>query len=449
MRWMNMSSVLRRLTGEPGQTVASVSERGVGQVSGASKLLLWAIFAVFAVLFAWAAVADVETVTRAEGRVVPSARLQTIQNLEGGIVETIHIKQGAQVEPGQALVTLSPVQSSADLNSRRQQVLSLQAKVARLQAQVQGREPVFAPTLQQEGRTYVDIERMAWQAKRNEQESQLAALDAQLTQKLRERDEAELSLRTQQQTLALGMDEQRIIERMVERGLEPRLELVRINRVISDARGRAEAAAVQIERSRAAIAEIESRKVALAGQFRTEVLAELNRSTLELRAAEEVLPALTDRLARTEIKAPMKGYVNRVMVSTVGGVVKPGENIVEIVPADDELIVEALVRPQDIGFVHVGQNARVKVTAYDFALFGSLEGLVRSISPDVVTNERGETFYNVRVETRTKAIEVLDKKLPVIPGMQVQVDIITGSKTVLQYLSKPLVAMKENAFRER
>jgi adhesin transport system membrane fusion protein len=170
---------------------------------------------------------------------------------------------------------------------------------------------------------------------------------------------------------------------------------------------------------------------------------------MELRAAEEALPALSDRLARTEIKAPMKGVVNRVFVSTVGGVVKPGEQIVEVVPADDELIMEALVRPQDIGFVGVGQKARVKVTAYDFALFGSMEGQVRSISPDAVTNEKGETFYNVRVETRTRAMEALDKQLPIIPGMQVQVDIITGSKTVLQFLSKPLVAMKENAFRER
>ncbi len=444
-----ISSWLRRLSGEAGQTVASSSQRGAHQVSSASKLMLWAIFAVFAVLFAWAAVADVETVTRAEGRVVPTARLQTIQNLEGGIVEAIHVKQGAQVQDQQLLVTLSGVQSSADFNSRRQQVLSLQAKVARLQAQVQGEEPRFAPALMSEGRTYVDIERMAWQARRGEQQSQLATLDAQLAQKTKELEEAEVSLRTQQQALALGQDEQRIIENMVERGLEPRLELVRIQRVTSDARGRAEAAALQIERGRAAIREIESRKLSLAGQFRTEALAELNRSTMELRAAEEAMPALSDRLARTEIKSPMKGIVNRVFVSTVGGVVKPGEHIVEIVPGDDELIMEALVRPQDIGFVRVGQGARVKVTAYDFALFGSLEGRVQSISPDVVTNEKGETFYNVRVETKTRAMDTLDKKLPVIPGMQVQVDIITGSKTVLQYLSKPLVAMKENAFRER
>jgi adhesin transport system membrane fusion protein len=443
------SSWLGRWSGDAGATVAESSRSGVGPVRSASKVLLWAIFLVFAVLFFWSAVADVETVTRAEGRVVPSARLQTIQNLEGGIVETIHIKQGAQVEAGQMLVTLSAVQTSSDLNSRRQQVLALRAKVARLQAQVQGSEPVFPASLGAEGRAFVDIERMAWQARRNEQQSQMATLDAQLAQKLKEREEAEVAVRTHQQTLALGQDEQRIIERMVERGLEPRLELVRINRVVADARGRVDGALLQIERSRAAMNEIESRKQALTGQFRTEALAELNRSTLELRGTEETMPALSDRLARTEIKSPMKGVVNRVFVSTVGGVVKPGEHIVEIVPADDELIMEALVRPQDIGFVRVGQSARVKVTAYDFALFGSMEGTVRSISPDVSTNEKGETFYNVRVETRTRAMEALDKQLPIIPGMQVQVDIITGSKTVLQFLSKPLVAMKENAFRER
>ena len=443
------SSWLGRWAGDTGSTVAASSQGGVGRVRSASKVLLWAIFVVFAVLFAWAAVADVETVTRAEGRVVPSARLQTIQNLEGGIVEVIHIKQGAQVDAGQMLVTLSAVQTSSDLNSRRQQVLSLRAKAARLQAQVQGTELVFPASLGAEGRAFVDIERMAWQARRNEQQSQMATLDAQLAQKVKEREEAEVALRTHQQALLLGQDEQRIIERMVERGLEPRLELVRINRVVADARGRVDGASLQIERSRAAMNEIEARKLSLTGQFRTEALAELNRSTLELRAAEETMPALSDRLARTEIKSPMKGVVNRVFVSTVGGVVKPGEHIVEIVPADDELIMEALVRPQDIGFVRVGQSARVKVTAYDFALFGSMEGTVRSISPDVVTNDKGETFYNVRVETRTRAIETLDKKLPVIPGMQVQVDIITGSKTVLQFLSKPLVAMKENAFRER
>lgn len=449
MPMIKISSLLRQLTGDAGHTVAASSQRGAHQVSRASKLMLWAIFAVFAVLFVWAAVADVETITRAEGRVVPTARLQTIQNLEGGIVDAIHVRQGARVQDQQLLVTLSSVQSSSDLNSRRQQVLSLQAKVARLQAQVQGQEPRFSAALLDEGRTYVDIERMAWQAKSGEQQSQLATLDAQMAQKTKELEEAQVSLRTQQQALSLGQDEQRIIEAMVERGLEPRLELVRINRAISDATGRAEGAALQIERSRSGMQEVASRKLALAGQFRTEALAELNRSTLELRAAEEAMPALSDRLARTEIKSPMKGIVNRVFVSTVGGVVKPGEQIVEIVPGDDELIMEALVRPQDIGFVQVGQGARVKVTAYDFALFGSLEGRVQSISPDVVTNEKGETFYNVRVETKTRAMDTLDKKLPVIPGMQVQVDIITGSKTVLQYLSKPLVAMKENAFRER
>jgi adhesin transport system membrane fusion protein len=145
----------------------------------------------------------------------------------------------------------------------------------------------------------------------------------------------------------------------------------------------------------------------------------------------------------------MKGVVNRVFVNTTGGIIKPGEPIVEVVPADDDLVVEALVLPKDIGFIMLGQPARVKVTAYDYAIFGAMDGTVKNISADAVPNEKGEAFYQVRIETATKAIAALDKQLPIQPGMQAQVDIITGKKTILQFLSKPIVAMRENAFRER
>ncbi|MDP2816374.1 MAG: HlyD family efflux transporter periplasmic adaptor subunit, partial [Rectinemataceae bacterium] len=169
----------------------------------------------------------------------------------------------------------------------------------------------------------------------------------------------------------------------------------------------------------------------------------------ELNALRQSLPALADRVSRTEIRAPMKGVVNRVFVTTLGGVIRPGDPIVEVVPADEELVIEALVMPQDIGFVKLGQLARVKITAYDFSIFGAMEGIVANISADAVPDEKGEAFYQVRIETKTKAIEAIDKKLPIIPGMQAQVDVITGKRTILQYLSKPIIGVKENAFRER
>jgi len=185
-------------------------------------------------------------------------------------------------------------------------------------------------------------------------------------------------------------------------------------------------------------------------QLKAESAAELNRTLTELRALEESMPALKDKLSRTEMRAPLSGIVNRVLVSTLGGVVKPGDPVVEVVPADDQLMVEALVQPKDIGFVHIGQPAKVKLTAYDYAIYGAMEGKVATISADAVPmGDKGQAFYQVRIETSTTAMESLGKKLPIIPGMQAQVDIVTGSNTVLRYITKPLTAVKENAFRER
>jgi adhesin transport system membrane fusion protein len=224
---------------------------------------------------------------------------------------------------------------------------------------------------------------------------------------------------------------------------------VRIDRSMAELEARATMAPVTLERVRASIAEMRSRREAALGQFRSETLADLNRTMGDLNAMQQSMPALADRVARTEIRAPMKGIVNRVFVATIGGIVKPGEPILEIVPADDQLVVEALVQPKDIGFTKIGQLANVKITAFDYAIFGSMEGRVVNISADAVPNEKGEAFYQVRIETTTPVIDAIDKKLSIIPGMQAQIDIVTGKRTVLQFLAKPLVALKENAFRER
>jgi adhesin transport system membrane fusion protein len=187
-------------------------------------------------------------------------------------------------------------------------------------------------------------------------------------------------------------------------------------------------------------------------QYKSEISAELAKTSLELNPLKKSLPALADRVDRTYIKAPMKGIVNRVLVNTLGGVLRPGEQVLEVVPADDVLVVEAQIRPQDIGFVKVGQSANVKISAYDYSIFGSMKGLVTNLSADAISREeRGQTvyYYLARIETKTSVMNSLGKKLPIIPGMQAQVDIITGNKTVMQYLMKPIVGVKENAFRER
>lgn len=443
-----LKSWLERYAGKPPTSVAG-SAVAHHQISRTSLVLLWSIALFFAAMLVWTAVAEVDTVARADGRVIPSAKMQVIQNFEGGIVSEILVKQGQSVTAGEKLVVLSQVQHDSDLQARQQQILALQARAARLSALASGQPPKFPKAVMDEAPELVAVESASYMSKKLEQESQVSVLVSQIEQKQRELDEAKIALVTITKSVELGRIERDTVARLVERGLEPRLELVRLDRAMAEQEGKAASAAVTVERLRSGILEISARRDAVVRQFRSDALGELNRTLADLNPIRQSLPALTDKVERTVIKAPMKGIVNRVFVTTVSGTVRPGDPIVEVVPADDQLVVEALVSPRDIGFVKLGQQARVKITAYDYSIFGAMDGEVKNISADAVPNEKGEAFFQVRIETKTKAIEALDKKLPIMPGMQAQIDIITSKKTILQFLSKPLVALKENAFRER
>lgn len=434
--------------GEGASTIVA-SGSGKGQIKRASLLLLWGIALFFVVLFAWIAIAEVDNVTRADGRVMPSAKMQVIQNLEGGIVKSVLVKQGQQVAAGELLLTLSDVQLNADQNARQQQILALDARAARLLAQASGKPPQFSQQVMASAPDLMAAEQATLLSKKLEQESQISVLNSQIEQKRRELEETTVTLEGAQKGLLLGREERATIARLVERGLEPRLELVRADRSLVEQESRVNVAKVSVQRVNSGINEIVSRQEALTRQFRSEALNELNRTLADLSPLKQAMPAIEDKLLRADIKSPMKGIVNRVFVTTIGGIVKPGDPIMEVVPADDELVLDAMVLPKDIGFVKLGQNARVKITAYDYSIFGALDGKVTNISADAVPNEKGEAFYQVRIETQTKSIEVIDKKLLILPGMQAQVDIITGKKTILQFLSKPIIALKENAFRER
>lgn len=419
------------------------------EVRRGASVLLYAILAFVLIFFAWSSSAHLDTVTHAQGKVIPSGRLQVVQSLEGGVVQAIHVRQGQKVEEGTPLVSLSATQADGDYQARRQQRFALSAKIARLRAELSSSDPQFGAELEKSGAEFVLIERAAWRNRIDERDAQIRVLDSQREQREREIEETRVTIQTAQRTLALGREERRILAQLVSRGLEPQIELVRLDRLIADAEGRLDSAQSAITRLQAALAEVVARKDATLRQIRTQAQAELNQAIGELRALEETMPALADRVGRTELKAPVRGVLNRLMVTTVGGVVRPSDQVAEIVPIDDQLVFEAMIVPKDIGFVKVGQLARIKITAYDYSIFGSMEGDVTQVSPDAVTNERGESFYIARVETKAPVLQSGARELPVLPGMQAQVDIITGSKTVLQYLSKPVVAVRENAFRER
>ena len=382
----------------------------IGRPSVVSFLLLNAILITIGILLVWSAFSYVDEVTHAEGRIIPSSRMQIVQNMEGGIVRSINVKQGDVVEKDDVVLQMESVQYRSELDSKKQQVMSLMAKQARLQAEVNDQSLQFTKEFSAMASQYVQTEMSEFDSRRRRLSADVNLLESQLNS---------------------GQQELEIVRKMTERGLEPQIELVRTQARVDELRNK-----------------IESMK----RQFKSESATELSRVVLELNPLRQTLPAFADKLNRTQVKAPLKGVVNRVMVNTVGGVIKPGEPIVEIVPFDDTLVVEAQIRPQDIGFIHLGQSANVKITAYDYSIFGSLKGKITNISPDSVSKEeRGQVmyYYVARIETSAKVIQSLEKNLPIIPGMQAQVDIITGNKSVLSYLLKPLIGVKENAFRER
>jgi adhesin transport system membrane fusion protein len=375
--------------------------------------------------------------------------LQVVQNLEGGIVTSIHVKSGQRVKEGDLLVSLNEKQFDGDFQSRQQQLLSIGARLARLNAESQSKSLQFDAELKRLGPEFVSIESDAFESRQKQLKSQLEMLQAQVEQKKQELEENKIALQTATNTLSFGQDERDITSRMVAKGLEPKLELVRLDRTLAEAQGRKETASAAIKKLQSAIVEMQSRKESLTLQFMSDARAEANKALGEYRSLQATMPAFADKKGRTEIRAPLTGVVNRVLVSTVGGVVKPGEPVAEVVPANDQLVFESHVSPTDIGFIKTGQIARIKLTAYDYSVFGAMDGTVTQIGADSVTNEKGESFFIVRVETEAPVLESRGKKLQVLPGMQAQVDIVTGKRTVWEYLSKPIIAVKENAFRER
>ena len=382
----------------------------IGRPSVVSFLLLNAILVTIGGLLVWSAFSNVDEVTHAEGRVVPSSHMQVVQNMEGGIVKSINVKQGDLVEKDDVVLSMESVQFSSEFDSKKQQVMSLIAKEARLLAEVNETGLSYTKEFTAMAGHYVSAETSEFETRKRRLHADLSLLESQVQS---------------------GQQELDIVRKLTERGLEPQIELVRTQARVDEARNKMES---------------------MRRQFKSESATELSRVVLELNPLRQTLPAYADKVNRTQVKAPLKGLVNRVMINTVGGVIKPGEPVVEIVPYDDNLVVEAQIRPQDIGFIRMGQSANVKFTAYDYSIFGSLKGTITNISPDSVSKEeRGQVayYYVARIETSTRAIKSLEQNLPIIPGMQAQVDIITGNKSVLSYLLKPLIAVKENAFRER
>ena len=412
--------------------------------------LLVIIFAFFVVFIVWASFATLDETARGEGQVIPTSDIQVIQNLEGGIVDEFFVTEGAMVKKGQPLLRLTDVGANSDLGSNEARYLGLLASTTRLQAEVEGKATVeFPPEVIKGAPRSVTEELAAFRANQDKLNSQTRVLQEQLAQRQQEVNELTTRASDLGQVIKLSREEKSMIEPLVARGSAPKIELVQLERGIREKMTELNGVNQAIPRAKAAISEASARinemKMTTVATAQTEMAAKL----IEMNTVKETLGALTDRKDRTEIRSPVNGTIKDFKINTVGGVVKPGDAIVEIVPMDEQLLVEAKIKPADIARLRPSMAAMVKFTAYDFTVYGGLKGEVVDISADTIKNDKGESFYRVKVKTFENNLKRKGEELPIIPGMVATVDIQTGKKTVMEYLMKPFVKTMQNSMNEK
>jgi adhesin transport system membrane fusion protein len=392
-----------------------------------ARMLLFTIAAMLVAGLVWANFAILDEVKRGDGRVIPSQQMQVVQTLEGGIVREILVQEGAIVQKDQPLMRIDDTNFAAQFGEVRERRAAMAARVARLEAEAQGlKQPVFAAELREIAPRAVEAEISVFDARRNK-----LVQDIDVLQQAATRLTEGLTFLNRELELTRKLHAQKIV---------PEIEMIRLERTASETRGQ--------------LAEATSRLANVKISYSSQVEEDLAKSKGDLAVLEESIKGAQDRVRRTELRSPVYGIINKVHITTIGAVVQPANNVMDIVPLDDTLLVEGRIRPQDIAFIRPDQDAVVKITAYDPSVYGSLKGKVERISADTTVErnakgEVGETFYRVVVRTDKNALGTSEAPLPIIPGMVATVEILTGEKSVLDYLVKPARLLRDQALRER
>lgn len=412
-----------------------------------STLLIWLSIFVVLALVTWAYFAWIDEVVRGEGKVVPSSQIQVVQNLDGGVVEEILVRPGQFVEEGDVLLRIDPTRYSSSLGERQAETLALTAKAARLEALAAGTPLNMPEDVIAKAPEHATLEARVWEASTNELRSNLAVAQEQINQRRQELRETQANRDQAASSCSLTSQELNMTRPLLQSGAVSEVDILRLQREVARYCGESKAASAQIERIQSAIQEAEERLAEIEVTFRNEAGTELAETRAKLASLRQGEKALEDRVRLAEVRSPVRGTVKSLFANTVGGVIQPGKDILDIVPTDDTLLLEVRIHPRDIGFLHPGQSASVKFTAYDFAVYGGLDGVLEQISADTITDEKGDSFYLAKV--RTEQAFVGEDNRPILPGMTADVHILTGKRTVLQYLLKPILRARENAFTER
>ncbi|MES3101642.1 HlyD family type I secretion periplasmic adaptor subunit [Sphingomonas faeni] len=415
-----------------------------------SNLLLWLILGFIAVFIAWASIVKLDRTVHAPGRVVPSSRLQVLTNFEGGVVSAILVHVGDLVKRGQPLVRLDQTQAGAEFGSSEITVGALNAKIARLQAEIAGREPVYpAATTPQVGQQ-ISIERSLHAARMSDLASLSAAGAARAAQAERAVAEARSAYASRVSARDSAKRQLDMIRPLVERGIEPQLTLIQLENSAAVSGTDAAQASAAIARAQSAVAEARASLAQVRSAWRAQAGTDLATAQSEMAARQRSMPALAAKLGRSTVASPVDGRVNRVLVSTVGSSIGAGQPIVEVVPSADTLTVEALVSPKDIAAVRIGQRARVNITAYESGVYGGMDGRVLTISPDATVEERtGESHYTVRVRADAQNFRGPEgQRLVIGPGMTADVNLIGDKRSIMAYILTPFTRLREEALRE-
>ncbi|EJG2040542.1 HlyD family type I secretion periplasmic adaptor subunit, partial [Vibrio parahaemolyticus] len=421
----------------------------------------------FVAAIGWASWAQIDQVTVGQGKVIPSSQIQVVQNLEGGLVKEILVKEGQLVKKGQQLLLIDDTRFRSDYREREQQVANLTASVLQLSASINSvavnrdfniqdweksvvldyGKLTFPPVLEETQPQLTQRQKAEYREDLDNLRNQLSVIDQQVEQKQQDLVEIEARVRNLRQSYQYAKKELDITQPLADEGVVPRIELLKLQRQVNDTRREMTSSELKIPVIKSAIKESMLNRIDVALKFRSEQQEKLNNAQDQLSALVESAVGLEDRVNRTVVVSPVTGKIKTLNVNTVGGVIQPGMDIVEIVPTEDTLLVEAKIAPKDIAFLRPNLNAIVKFTAYDFTKYGGLVGELEHISADTTQDEEGNSFYIVRVRTEKTSFGQ-DADLPIIPGMTASVDIITGKRTVLEYLLKPILSAKTNALKE-
>ena len=412
-----------------------------------ARMFIYTVLLALIALLVWSYFAPIDEVTRGTGRVIPSSQLQKVQSFDGGVVQEILIREGQLVETGQVLMRIDPTRFVATYRENRAQALALRARAERLRALVTDTPFVPDEELRAEAPRIVAQEREVYESRREELHEQENILRDRLRQREEELNEAIARRDTAQREANMASRELNLTRPLLASGAVSEVEILRLEREVSRATGERNQGNAAVARLEAGVEEAQNQLSELGTERRSEWRNDLAQTIGDLIALDESSAGLEDRVRLAEVRSPVDGVVQRLGINTLGGVVQPGQDVVDIIPSDDQLLVEARIAPQDIAFLRPGQPATIKLTAYDFTIYGGIEAELDHISADTITDENDNTYYLVRVRTREG--ENLDSQIQAIPGMTAQVDIMTGKRTVMQFMLKPVLRAWSNSMGER